>query len=48
MNLATKVAGGIGLLIALYLIVTNPKADETLLGSGGKSGVSIIRALQGR
>lgn len=41
-----KIIGGIGLLIALGLVLTNPAADKTILDSGSSAGVSLIKSLQ--
>lgn len=46
--LLTRGAVITGGLVALYLIITNPKGGQTLLDSGGKAYVSGVRALQGR
>jgi len=48
MNLARAFIVGTLAVVALYLVVTNPKGDEVVLGSSFKGGSSFIRALQGR
>lgn len=42
------VLGGIGMLIAVYLILSNPTGDSAAANALGSNGVSTIKALQGR
>lgn len=48
MGLASKVAGGVGLLIAAYLILTNPHGDSAVANSINTAFVPGVKALQGR
>lgn len=48
MDILAKILGGTGLLIALYLVLTNPKGDTSLLSSGKGAYVAGVEALQGR
>ena len=48
MNLAEKIVAGSGLLIAIYLIVTNPAGTSQAGNSIASGGVSFVKALQGR
>lgn len=47
-NLLGKIAGGAGVLIAIYLIWKNPVADATLLSGGTNFATSFAKTLQGR
>ena len=40
--------GGIGALIAVYLILSNPNGDSAAANALGSNGTSVIKALQGR
>lgn len=42
------VLGGIGVLIAVYLILSNPNGDSAAANALGSNGVNTIKALQGR
>lgn len=48
MSLAEKIIGGSGLLIAVYLIVTNPHGTSTALNSISGVFNSGAKTLQGR
>ena len=48
MRIAEMFLAGAGLLIGIYLVASNPQADQVLIGSGSTGGIGIIRALQGR
>lgn len=43
-----KIVGGIGLLIFAYLLFSNSSGAQQIFGSLGSTGVSFIKALQGR
>lgn len=47
-SLATKIAGGVVALIAVYLVLTNPKGDSAVANSISSGGVPVVKALQGR
>lgn len=44
----TGVIGVMLFLIAMYLVLTRAAGASSILTSGGKTGVSLITALQGR
>ena len=44
----TMILAGSGLLIGVYLIVTNPTGTSTASNSITNGGVSFVKALQGR
>jgi hypothetical protein len=48
MQLAMKIFTGIGLLIAIYLILSRGKDTNTIIESSSKGLVDTIATLQGR
>ena len=48
MNKLIQVLSGIGLLICLYLVVSNRKATVDIINSIGSNSISGIKTLQGR
>lgn len=48
LNLLEKVFAGSGLLIALYLVTTNPNGTSQATNSIFSGGVNFVKALQGR
>lgn len=48
MSEAVGLIGGIGLLIALYLVIFYASGTKTVLDSSSAAGNSLIHALQGR
>ena len=48
MSLLEKVVGGTGVLIAAYLILTNPQGDNAVANSIKTAFVPGVKALQGR
>lgn len=43
-----KVLAGMGVLIGLYLVLTNPQGDSAAANAIGGQGVNVVKALQGR
>lgn len=48
MNLAGKIIAGTFAVVALFLVLTNPNGDKTLLGSGSSAYDSAVKSLEGR
>lgn len=48
MGLATKIASGVGILIAVYLVLTNPHGDQVATNSFSGAFNSGVKTLQGR
>ena len=47
-GLAEKIIAGSGILIGMYLIVSNPNGTKVAANSLTSGGVSAVKALQGR
>lgn len=48
MSLATKIVSGAGILIGVYLIVTNPTGASSVTNSISGGANSFVKSLQGR
>lgn len=47
-SMIIEIAGGIGVLIAIYLFVANFKGTVAIIGALSEPSIDMVRTLQGR